>query len=221
MLKIHTTSDELLHVLRTLMGMPSLANFRLVGGTALSLLQGHRKSEDIDLFTHQPYGSVDFEKIEAEIAALFPYARNDDRFPELQLPKNDYGLHLHVGDTEESSIKTDILNWTEAFLDEAMEMEGIRLATFEEIALMKLDTISRGGRKKDFWDLSEIIEHKSLNSLLELYPKKYPYYSLQDVKSGLTNFEVAEKMPDPICLKGKYWELIKEEITNTVKALRV
>jgi len=35
--------------------------FRLVGGTNLSLLYGHRKSDDIDLFTDADYGSLDFD----------------------------------------------------------------------------------------------------------------------------------------------------------------
>jgi hypothetical protein len=47
MLKTFTTSEELFQVLKELMKIPSLKDFRLVGGTALSLLHGHRKSEDI------------------------------------------------------------------------------------------------------------------------------------------------------------------------------
>ena len=147
----------------------------------------------------------------------FPYVRNDDRLLEVSLPDNKYGLHLHIGETEVTSIKTDILNWNDDFLYPAQVIDGIRLATFEEIALMKLDSISRGGRKKDFWDLSEILEHRSLNSLLELYPRKYPYYDLQAVRTGLTNFDIAENMPDPICLKGKHWDIIKHEIMEAVR----
>lgn len=163
-------------------------------------------------------GSVDFAKIEAEIKKEFPFVVNDDQVLGLQL-ENNLGLHLHVGITEERYIKTDILNWNNDFLFPPEEVEGIRLATFEEIALMKLDTISRGGRKKDFWDLSEILEHRSLASLMLLYPKKYPYYDFIDVKTGLTNFEIAEKMPDPICLKGKHWDLIKAEMIRAAEAL--
>jgi hypothetical protein len=47
--------------------------FRLVGGTALSLYQGHRLSEDIDLFTDAPYKSVDFQKIDDFFKNQYPY----------------------------------------------------------------------------------------------------------------------------------------------------
>lgn len=39
-------------------------DFRLVGGTALSLQIGHRESIDIDLFSDADYGSLDFRAIE-------------------------------------------------------------------------------------------------------------------------------------------------------------
>ena len=88
------------------------------------------------------------------------------------------------------------------------------MATTKEIALMKLDTISRGGRKKDFWDMSEIFEHIKFSELLSSYQVKYPYNNIEDVKKGMISFESADNMPDPICLKGKYWELIKEEMLS-------
>lgn len=217
MLKTFTTSDELLAVLKVLMKLPSLINFRLVGGTALSLHLGHRKSEDIDLFTYQTYGGIDFKKIEVDIKECFPYFVNDDDILSLTDLDNNFGLHLHVGQDENSSIKTDILNWTTAdFIYPITEINGLRLATTEEIALMKLDTISRGGRKKDFWDMSEILNHFKFSELLKSYQTKYPYNSIEDVKKGMTNFEIADNMPDPICLKGKYWELIKKEMTSTI-----
>jgi hypothetical protein len=37
------------------MAMPELQDFSLVGGTALSLLYGHRMSVDLDLFSNKPF----------------------------------------------------------------------------------------------------------------------------------------------------------------------
>jgi hypothetical protein len=220
MLKTFTTSDELFDVLSALMKISSLTNFRLVGGTALSLLLGHRKSEDIDLFTHQPYGNINFKKIETEIRENFSYVRNSDEGLGLQSTENNFGLHLYIGHNTDSAVKTDILNWNDDFLYPEKAIDGIRMATFEEIALMKLDTVSRGGRKKDFWDLSEILEHTSLTSLLKLYEEKYPYYEVELVKQGMTNFDKADNMPDPVCLRGKIWELVKVEMMEAAKSLK-
>jgi hypothetical protein len=77
---------------------------------------------------------------------------------------------------------------------------------------MKLDAISRGGRKKIFWDLSEILATYSLPALVSLYEKKYPYYDIKAVIRGLIDFSIADTMPDPICFKGKHWEVIRDEI---------
>jgi hypothetical protein len=60
--------------------------------------------------------------------------------------------------------------------------------------------------------LSELLETYSLAGLMALYRKKYAYYDITDVKKGLTDFSVADKMPDPISLKGKDWEVIKREM---------
>lgn len=47
----NTVSTEMLSLLKKLMKDGMFNDLRLVGGTALSLLIGHRKSIDIDLFT--------------------------------------------------------------------------------------------------------------------------------------------------------------------------
>lgn len=54
MLHHETTSNELFDVLVRLMSMAELSDFRLVGGTALSLLRGHRESVGIDMFCDGP-----------------------------------------------------------------------------------------------------------------------------------------------------------------------
>ena len=84
---------------------------------------------------------------------------------------------------------------------------------------MKLDVISRGGRKKDFQDMSEILETRSLKSLLPVYERKYPYNDIKMVLSGLMNFEIADNMPDPICFRGRHWEVIQQEMRTEVQKL--
>ena len=54
-LKNDTITDEMTVVLDKLMASMYLQDYVLVGGTALSLQLGHRKSVDLDLFTTKNY----------------------------------------------------------------------------------------------------------------------------------------------------------------------
>ena len=173
------------------------------------------------MFACRHYGSILFSSILDDIRASFSFVINtDDNIPALKAIENNFGLHLFVGNKEDSLIKVDILNWGDDFIFPCLEVDKIRLASIEEIAAMKLDVISRGGRKKDFWDLSEILDSYSLPSLLEIYKQKYPYYDIQSVISGLIDFSVAENMPDPFCFKGKHWEVIRDEMIDIHGKLR-
>jgi Nucleotidyl transferase AbiEii toxin, Type IV TA system len=58
MLHLGTVEPLTLELLRTLTNDPMLANNFLVGGTSLSLQLGHRKSVDLDLFTHEPFDGI-------------------------------------------------------------------------------------------------------------------------------------------------------------------
>ena len=60
----NTVSPLLLSILQDLMKASVFEDFRLVGGTSLSLQLGHRLSVDIDLFTDNIYDSVDFKEID-------------------------------------------------------------------------------------------------------------------------------------------------------------
>jgi hypothetical protein len=196
------------------MSLPDLSNFRLVGGTALSLLRGHRESVDIDMFCDGPYGGIPFDHILEVLRFKFPYVEETSAFVGPSSQINNQGLYLFIGRDEETAIKTDILYWDAPYLYPPIVEDGIRLATVEDIAAMKLDTISRGGRKKDFWDLSEILETHKFSELLDVYKEKYPWFEVGDVLKGLTDFTIADQMPDPICYKKKDWGTIKAEMVK-------
>ncbi|WP_010419577.1 nucleotidyl transferase AbiEii/AbiGii toxin family protein [Anaerophaga thermohalophila] len=59
MLYLETIDAATLELLKQLQAKPAFKNLRLVGGTALALQMGHRKSIDLDLF-----GKVDADEFE-------------------------------------------------------------------------------------------------------------------------------------------------------------
>jgi hypothetical protein len=92
------------------------------------------------------------------------------------------------------------------------------MATIEEIIAMKIDIVQRGGRKKDFWDLHEVIERYPLSKMIQLHNQRYPYsHDKQAIMDNFINFDAADDDFDPICLRGKYWELIKLDLINCIK----
>lgn len=64
-MKLHkeTVSPNLLMILEKLMSSEVFRDFTLVGGTALSLQRGHRRSIDIDMFTDVEYPNMDRKEI--------------------------------------------------------------------------------------------------------------------------------------------------------------
>lgn len=205
-----TVSDLLWDSLVRLMNLEELRNFRLVGGTSLSLLMGHRISIDIDLFTDAPYGSIDFKKIYKRLTREFTFVSTENWVNETM------GNSCFIGQNQSELVKLDLF-YTERFVFPSKIYEKVRLSSLEEIAAMKLDVIGRGGRKKDFWDIHALLDYFTLDEMLHFYMKRYEYsFTKNEFISQLTNFETAESDPDPNCLQGKYWELIKLDIEEAV-----
>lgn len=76
----------------------------------------------------------------------------------------------------------------------------------------------RKGRKKDFWDIHELTSEFTLDQMLSLHKERYPYtHDSELIKTNFTQFDKAEIAPDPVCLRGKYWELIKQDLVDFVK----
>ena len=209
-----TVSPLLLSVLKTLMAAKEFDEFRLVGGTGLSLYRGHRESVDIDLFTDAVYGSINFDKIDSFLRSNYRYVDTSN---------NDligFGKSYFVGESENNSIKIDLF-YTDEFIDAATLIDAIRLGSVEEIIAMKLDVIQRGGRKKDFWDLHELMDEYSIDKMFSLHKKRYPYgHDKVVLKNNFTQFENADGDFDPVCLREKHWELIKVDMLDFIKALK-
>jgi len=216
MLHYNTVNGLLKECLLTLMLSDAFGPFRLVGGTALSLQLGHRQSIDIDLFSDCEYGSIDFTAIEDFLSSAFAYT---DHFTDLNPAM---GKSYIIGADRNQAVKLDVF-YTDDFIESPVVADGIRLASVAEIAAMKIDVVQRGGRKKDFWDLHELLERYSIAQMIDLHRKRYEYsHDKELIIRNLTDFSQADDDFDPICLRGKYWEFIKEDIIEAVnRELRV
>jgi len=210
-LYLNTVSTNLLETLTQLMRMEELNPFRLVGGTALSLQLGHRISVDIDLFTDVDYESIDFTAIDKLLEKTFAYTEM------LYSGNSSFGKSYYIGNDRNEAVKLDLF-YTDLFIRPIVEIDLLRMSSIEEIAAMKMEVIGNGGRKKDFWDIHELLDYLSLKQILALHAERYPYSHSKDVlRSKLVDFQFADDDLDPICQKGKYWELIKVDFNDIVR----
>ncbi len=208
----NTVTPWLKTALTILMETHAFDSFRLVGGTSLGLQLGHRMSVDIDLFTDAAYNSVDFDSIDSVLRKSFAYVSKPIA------GVIGMGNSYLIGENEHETIKLDIY-YTDTFIQPALLKGPYRLATVEEIIAMKIDIVQRGGRKKDFWDLHELMDRYPLDKMMQLHAQRYSYsHDEKLIRSNFTNFKMADDDFDPICLRGKYWELIKYDFLRAVQA---
>lgn len=213
-LHYETVTPILANVLSFLMNDEAFNPFRLVGGTNLSLRFGHRQSDDIDLFTDSDYGSIDFSSLEKILSVKFPFFDSPDRSGLI-----GFGRMYYVGLNRDNAVKLDLM-YTDKFLSEPETIDGIRFASIDQIAAMKLSAISLGGRKKDWWDVHKLLEESSLEQMFRLYEKWQPWtYDQAKLMEALVDFSKADLQPDPKCLEGKDWDIIKIDIINQVRLL--
>ena len=210
----NTVKPILKEVLTVLMQNSLFNPFRLVGGTSLSLQIGHRMSDDIDLFTDHPYESIDFVAIDNFLRETFEYVSD--------IPTGPIGMGVSylVGHTKDDTVKIDLF-YTAPFIQPALQIDPYRLATVEEIIAMKIDIVQRKARKKDFWDLDELLNTYFIDTMVALHKQRYPYNHDENlIRQNFIDFERADEDFTPICLKGKHWELIKLDFVERSRSNR-
>jgi len=185
------------------MQLPVLSNFDLVGGTALSLKYGHRKSVDLDLFTTTPFDNETvFKELSNYYKSNFIIEDKPVRF----------GIFAYIKD-----VKTDIIHHPHPLIRPLEEVDGIRMFSTEDIIAMKVQAILGRGKKKDFWDIAELLQHYPVKDFIRFHKEKYSTQNLLiTVPQAITYFADAEESEDPISLKGQTWESVKQIIQKKV-----
>ena len=212
-----TVSTPLLSILRKLMSSEVFKDFRLVGGTALALQRGHRRSVDIDLFTDMDYSDMPIAEMRDFLEKEFTIHKGTES---MYMPSNGY--HIFLSEGQEPPIKVDFF-YTEPFIFPAIEEAGLRIADQREIAAMKLGVIGNQiYRQKDFWDVHDLLEDYSLPEMIQWALQRDPYsYTKEDIIKGVQQVDQIQESPMGIVsLKPlAYWELKVLDLKEEVKAM--
>jgi hypothetical protein len=157
MLHKETIEASTLELLTALMQDDALAAFILVGGTALALHVGHRKSIDLDLFSPTAFDSMELGR----------YMKEKYAFEINATAKNTLTGFIN-------GVKIDLLAHRYPYVEQPLFAEGVRLCSMKDIAAMKLNAITGNGtRIKDFIDVAWLSCKISLAEMLDAYQTKY------------------------------------------------
>ena len=136
MLQTATIETNTLSLLKRLMALPQLANFALVGGTALALKYGHRVSIDLDLFSNVKFDNNGIsEYLQNEFGDDYKFEKSFSRI----------GIFCFI-----KEIKTDIVYYPHPIIANLEEDEDIRMYSSDDIAAMKIQAILGRVKRKNF-----------------------------------------------------------------------
>src|SRR5580692_329466 len=154
MLREETVEPGTLGLLKKIVTLPELKQFRLVGGTAFSLLYGHRKSIDLDFFTDRPLEKeILIPALEETFGKITPF--NPDR--------------RYIYQCIIQNVKVDFVSVHDPFLNPIQIIDNIPFADIKDLIALKLNAIKGRGVKKDFWDVAKLLQIYSLTDLFQFY----------------------------------------------------
>lgn len=169
-------------LIQKIQALPELADFYLVGGTALALQYGHRNSIDIDLFTQKEFVA---EEIVSVLQNHFEV--------EVSFKRNSGTLLTFV-----NGIKTDFIRHNYNLIKTPRNEDGITFLSTEDISAMKLNAIVNSGKRlKDFVDVYFLLEHFSLNQMLSFFQLKYAHMNSLIALKSISYFDDIDPETDP------------------------
>ena len=173
-------------------------DYFLVGGTSLAMQIGHRRSDDIDLFTPQ--------EINKDEIGDYLFSNYRGNVSVINSQKTIYQIKLH-------DIKVDFVKHPYNLVEPVNEDEGIRYLGKKDIAAMKIRAIENSGnRAKDFIDIYYLLMEMPLENIFEYYKQKYCTLDIYSAKKSLGYFD---DVPDESWAEIR---MIKDTIpVNTIK----
>ncbi len=203
MLHTETVDSSTLELLIKVQQKDYLKGFYLVGGTALALQMGHRKSVDIDLFSTEGFDAGQMlENLSADFSFQLFFSANNTLKGSID------------------QIQVDILAHRYPLIGQPIKLEKISMLSFEDIIAMKLNAISVSGQRvKDFIDIYYLLDHYSVEQMIGFYKKKYSQYNEVNVLKSLCWFEDVDLSDWPLLLitPNLRWGAVKKKITSATQ----
>lgn len=157
-------------------GFLNKQGFYMAGGTALAMQIGHRTSLDFDFYTEKKFNPRKFRE------------RIDKKFENVQeIFIAEDSLELNI-----NGIKVSFFWYPYGLIKSAVEIEGVKFASKEDIAAMKILAISQRGKKRDFIDISFLIKEFGIEQVFEFTKEKYPAFNIYVGLQGLIYFQDAD-----------------------------
>jgi len=183
-----------------------LKNFYLTGGTALSLILGHRESEDLDFFNRNKFDPI---KLQSQLELV-------GKLESVEIAQGTVNTYLN-------GVKLQFLEYPYKLIKPTISWNKIKISSLIDIACTKLQTVGMRGSKKDFIDCYFIFKQFELKELFKSLKLKYikTDFSLTHILKSLVYFDVAEEEPMPRMHQDISWKKVKEEIIKTVKTYKI
>ena len=200
MLHTETVDGSTLELIRQLQSDPVFKDFVLVGGTALSLQIGHRISVDIDFFTQHEFNNTE----------MLEHLEQNYGFKEQYRSANTLKGII-------DGIFVDLLRHNYKYIADHLIVEGIKMASTQDIAAMKVNAITGNGtRAKDFVDVYFLLKDYSFSEIIGFYKAKYNTRNDFHAIKSLTYFEdiLVEEWPNMMLEKGIGLKDIEKSITE-------
>ncbi len=177
----------------------------MAGGTALALQLGHRTSLDFDFYSPEHF---EVEKLMADFQKEF-------RQVKVQRTAKDT-LILEV-----NGVSFSLFYYPYELISAPIDFENVKLAAVDDIAAMKMVTISMRGKRRDFIDVYYLLKRLSLEKMIKMTLKKYPSYQPMVILKGLIYFTDAEvddiSRGIEILDQDFSWEKAKKKIFEEVR----
>lgn len=191
-----------MNIIRSISSAPFFQNFRLVGGTALSLQLGHRMSIDADFFSNEIFDQTEAMNVLSKILPGFMLLKNSSH--------GFAGMH--------KGIKIDIYTWGTLFQLPAFQTENIRMAALPDISALKMEAIINRKEEKDFRDVHALLQVFSMAELISFFQERYPHHNAKMLTDHLLAAPFVERDMSISVFTQISWEQLSSDIITAISS---